>query len=86
MTFNILSNQHAVFVPVPVDAAGNPASATGVTVVSSDPTILEVLGPDAGINTDFDITCHAAGNVTLTVSGTNGDGAPISTDWTLRSL
>jgi hypothetical protein len=83
MNFTMFDNQHGVFVPVSVDANGDPAPATGVTLTSSDPTIITVEGPDAGISSDFDITCQGKdGTVTLTVAGTNANGQAISTAFT----
>lgn len=81
--FNIFDNQHAVLVPTSVDASGNPAPATSVNVVSSDPTILKVLGQDAGVNSDWDLQCQGLdGTVTLTISGVNANGQAFSTDFT----
>lgn len=80
MNFSLLDDQNGVLVPVSVDADGHPQPVTGISAVCSDPTILTV-SPDVAFPTDFDIQALGKdGTATVTVSGTNGAGAVVSTD------
>jgi len=84
MTFSLLTRQHATLNEVPVQADGTtPGSATGVTATSSDETIVTV-APHEGFPDQFVVhSLSVVGSADITISGTNKDGDPISTSFTI---
>jgi hypothetical protein len=79
MNFNLNANQHGTLVVQPIDAQGNPASATEIAGASDDPTVITV-APHAGFPNELIVTAQGKAGVNkVTVTGKDSNGNAIST-------
>lgn len=80
MTFTLLTRQHGTLNVTPEQADGTtPGTATAISAVSSDETVVTVQ-PNPGFPDQFIVhSLSVVGSATVTVSGINKDGDPIST-------